>query len=94
MGGVKRKPKTQHAFPKEKTKTRHAFKKLLWKLFSFFKTKTKTHTQKNSTKKHHQTCLGRKCSLDPALLWLWYGPAAAALIGPLAWECPYATGTP
>ena len=25
-------------------------------------------------------------------LWLWCGPAATALIGPLAWEPPYATG--
>ena len=31
-------------------------------------------------------------SLDLALLWLWYGPAASALIGPLAWEPPYAVG--
>ena len=29
--------------------------------------------------------------LDPALLWLWHGLAAVALIGPLAWESPYAT---
>ena len=29
---------------------------------------------------------------DPVLLWLWYRPAAAALIQPLAWEPPYATG--
>ena len=27
-----------------------------------------------------------------ALLWLWSRPAATALIGPLAWELPYATG--
>ena len=36
-----------------------------------------------------------KCSLDPALLWLWCRPcrvAAAALIQPLAWELPYAMG--
>ena len=26
------------------------------------------------------------------LLWLWHGPAAAALIWPLAWEFPYAAG--
>ena len=26
---------------------------------------------------------------DPALLWLWCRPAAAALIGLLAWEPPY-----
>ena len=32
-----------------------------------------------------------KCSLDPALLWQWYRPAAVALIRPLAWELPYAT---
>ena len=29
---------------------------------------------------------------DLALLWLWCSPAAAALIQPLAWECPYAPG--
>ena len=27
---------------------------------------------------------------DPAWLWLWRRPAAAAPIGPLAWEPPYA----
>ena len=29
---------------------------------------------------------------DLVLLWLWYRPVARALIGPLAWEPPYATG--
>ena len=29
---------------------------------------------------------------DPALLWLWCRSPAAALIQPLAWELPYATG--
>ena len=29
---------------------------------------------------------------DPALVWLWHRPAAAALIRPLAWEPPYAVG--
>ena len=29
---------------------------------------------------------------DPALLWPWRRPAATALIRPLAWEPPYATG--
>ena len=29
---------------------------------------------------------------DPALLWLWHRPEAAAPVGPLAWELPYATG--
>ncbi len=29
---------------------------------------------------------------DPALLWLWCRPAAAAPIRPLAWEPPYAAG--
>ena len=29
---------------------------------------------------------------DSALLWLWCRPVAAALIGPLAWEPPYAAG--
>ena len=28
--------------------------------------------------------------MDPVLLWLWCRLAAAALIGPLAWEPPYA----
>ena len=27
---------------------------------------------------------------DPVLPWLWYRLAAVALIGPLAWEPPYA----
>ena len=27
---------------------------------------------------------------DPELLWLWWRPAAVALIRPLAWELPYA----
>ena len=35
---------------------------------------------------------GRRHSSDPALLWLWYKPAAAAVIQPLAWEPPYAVG--
>ena len=30
--------------------------------------------------------------LDSALLWLWLRPAAVALIQPLAWEHPYASG--
>ena len=30
--------------------------------------------------------------LGSALLWLWCRPAAVALIGPLAWEPPYAAG--
>ena len=29
---------------------------------------------------------------DPVLPWLWYMPAATALIQPLAWEPPYAMG--
>ena len=29
---------------------------------------------------------------DPTLLWLWRRPAAAALIGSLSWELPYAAG--
>ena len=36
--------------------------------------------------------VGRRHGLDPALLWLWRRLAAAALIGPLAWEPPYASG--
>ena len=37
--------------------------------------------------------VGRRHGLDPELLWLWYRPAAAVLIRPLAWEPPYAAGT-
>ena len=36
--------------------------------------------------------VGRRYGLDLALLWLWCGPAAVALIRPLAWELPHATG--
>ena len=32
-----------------------------------------------------------RLSLEPASLWLWRRPTAAALIQPLAWELPYAT---
>ena len=33
-----------------------------------------------------------RCSSDPEFLSLWCRPAAAALIGPLVWELPYAAG--
>ena len=36
--------------------------------------------------------VGHRGSSDPVLLWLWCGQAATALIGPLAWEPPYAAG--
>jgi len=36
--------------------------------------------------------VGCRRSLDLALLWLWCRPAAVALMGPLAWEPPYAAG--
>ena len=36
--------------------------------------------------------VGRRHGSDPALLWLWWRPAAAAPIRPLAWEPPYAAG--
>ena len=36
--------------------------------------------------------VGHRCSLDSELLWLWCRLAAVALIGPLAWEPPYAVG--
>ena len=36
--------------------------------------------------------VGHRCSLDPALLWLWCRPAAVGPIRPLAWELPYAVG--
>ena len=35
--------------------------------------------------------VGCRRGSDAALLWLWCRPAAAALIGPLAWEPTYAT---
>ena len=34
--------------------------------------------------------VGCRCGSDPALLWLWCGLEAMALIRPLAWEPPYA----
>ena len=37
---------------------------------------------------------GRRCgsdTMDPELLWLWYRPAAASPVRPLAWELPHAT---
>ena len=34
--------------------------------------------------------VGRRCSSDLALLWLWHRLAAVALTGPLAWGPPYA----
>ena len=43
-----------------------------------------------------QHCCERWCRLQmqlrPALLWLQYRPAAAALMRPLAWEPPYTPG--
>ena len=36
--------------------------------------------------------VGCRRGSDPTLLWLWGRPAATALIRPLAWEPPYATG--
>ena len=36
--------------------------------------------------------VGRRRGSDPALLRLWGRLAAAALIQPLAWDLPYATG--
>ena len=36
--------------------------------------------------------VGRRCCLDPVLLWLWCGPAAVDPIRPLVGEPPYATG--
>ena len=35
--------------------------------------------------------IGHRRGSHPALLWLWWRPAATALIRPLAWEPPYAT---
>ena len=36
--------------------------------------------------------IGHRHGLGPVLLWLWRRPAAVAVIGPLAWEPPYALG--
>ena len=36
--------------------------------------------------------VGRRCSIDLALLWLWCRPAARALIPPLDWELSNAKG--
>ena len=36
--------------------------------------------------------VGRRRGLDPQLLWLWCRPEATALIQPLAWGRPNATG--
>ena len=36
--------------------------------------------------------VGRRCSSDLALLWLWHWPAAIPLIRSLAWVPPYAVG--
>ena len=36
--------------------------------------------------------VGRRHGSDPVVLWLWHRPPATALIGPLAWESPYAAG--
>ena len=36
--------------------------------------------------------VGNRHGSEPVLLWLWCRPAAVALIGPLAWKPPYATG--
>ena len=36
--------------------------------------------------------IDHRCGLDLALLWLWRRLVATALIGPLAWEPPYALG--
>ena len=36
--------------------------------------------------------VGLRLGSDPALLWLWHRPVAAAPIEPLAWEPPQAVG--
>ena len=36
--------------------------------------------------------VGHRCGLDLTLLWLWRRLEATALIRPLVWEPPYATG--
>ena len=39
-----------------------------------------------------QAAVGHRYSSDPVLPWLWYRPAAAALMESLGLELPYATG--
>ena len=36
--------------------------------------------------------VGHRHGSDPKMLWLWCRPAAAALVQPLPWQLPYATG--
>ena len=44
---------------------------------------------------HELWCiLQMRLGLAPALLWLWYRPAAEALTQSLAWELPYAMDVP
>ena len=43
----------------------------------------------NGLRTQHNVCADE--GSDPSLLWLWYRPAAAAPIPPLAQELPYAT---
>ena len=38
--------------------------------------------------------VGHRWGLDPELMWLWYRPVTVALIQPLAWGPPYASGVP
>ena len=47
---------------------------------------------KNEGSIPHQLGVLKLWGSDLVLLWLWYRPAAAALIPPLAWELPYAVG--
>jgi len=43
--------------------------------------------------RHSMSCdVGRRYGSDLALQWLWFRLAATALIRPLVWEPPYATG--
>ena len=36
--------------------------------------------------------MGFRRGSDPPLLWLWHRPTVTALIQPIAWEPPYASG--
>ena len=46
----------------------------------------------NPTSIHEDVALtpGLQWVKDPELLWLWWRPAASALMRPLGWELPYA----
>ena len=65
-----------------------------WKRICLASTRTQVCSLLSGLRIPHccELWLGRRGSLDLALLWLWYRPAATALIPLLAWKPPYAMG--